>query len=90
MHKCMQESNRELPMLSPKTFPHAGKKMTKRLTVGEEHGKVLGSWPAINNKTSHIAQEIEFLQTLKNSSDVERDQVIALMCAVSVCNTAFE
>lgn len=90
VHKCMQESNVELPMHPPKIFPHAGKKMTKRLTVAEEHSKVLSSWPAIENKTSHIVQEIEFHQILKNSSDVGRDQVIALMCAVSVCNTAFE
>lgn len=90
VHKCMQESNVELPVLPPKIFPHAGKKMTKRLTVAEENSKVLSSWPAIENKTSHIVQEIEFHQILKNSSDVGRDQVIALMCALSVCNTAFE
>lgn len=36
MHKCMQESSMELPMLSPKTSPRAGERMTKRLTIGEE------------------------------------------------------
>lgn len=33
---AQQEYNSELPMLSPKTFPHAGESVTWRLTVGVE------------------------------------------------------
>lgn len=92
VHRCMQEYNMELPMLSPKTFPHAGERVTQRLTVGDEQ-QVLGNCFA-TNLLFLLKRRPETLWGKLNFPELEEfiwwGKRSGYLPQVSMCYTAFE
>lgn len=82
-------------MLSPKTFPCAGERVTQRLTVEEQ--QVLAKCFAtglsllLKIRPETLRGKLNFPQNLKNFSDVGRDQVIhlKLVCATQPLNEMY-